>query len=126
MLNEYFKETMDRFGVKGTKLSEHFGCGRDYISNVRTGRCQPPLDRFWDLVIAMDELAPGAKHYFGNLIAENYGQISVEDIALSIEPNELVALMDHEQLSQLTMAIANRIGNLDKKLNKGDRILLAS
>lgn len=115
---------MDRFGVKGTKLSEHFGCGRGYISDIRMGKCNPPLDRFWELVIAMDELAPGAKRYFGSLIVGKDDDYSIEDIALSISPNELVDKMNHEQLSQLTMAIANRIGNMDKKHNKEDQMLL--
>lgn len=126
MLNEYFKQTMDRFGVEGTKLSKHFGCGRGYISDIRTGKCNPPSARLWELVISLDELAPGAKHYFGNLIAENYERVSPEDLAVSIEPEELVALMSNEQLSKLMLAIANRIGDMDKKLKKDDQLLLVS
>jgi predicted transcriptional regulator len=126
MLNEYFKQTMNHFGIKGTELSKRFGCGSGYISDIRTGKCNPPIDRFWELITVMDEIAPGAKRYFGNLIAENYDRVSPEDLAVSIEPEELVALMSNEQLSKLMLAIANRIGNIDKKLKKDDQLLLVS
>ena len=126
MFNEYFKQTMDRFGVKGTELSKHFGCGRGYISDIRTGKCNPPSDRLWELIVALDELAPGAKRYFGNLIVGKGNDFSLEDIAANIEPSELVALMDHEQLSQLTMAIAKRIGKMNKSVTKNDNLVAIS
>ncbi len=120
MFNQYFKDTMDHFGIKGTELSKHFGCGRAYISDIRNGKCNPPIDRFWELITAIDELAPGAKKYFGNLMAGNHDDFLLEDLAANVEPSQLVAAMSNEQLSKLTMAIAKRIGNMNQSVKKED------
>jgi transcriptional regulator with XRE-family HTH domain len=69
MLHVYFKQTMERFGVKGAKLAAAFGCSRNHISEIRMGKCNPPIDRFWELLEMTDQLAPGAKEYFGDLIS---------------------------------------------------------
>ena len=110
MLNQYFKQTMDHFGIKGTELSKEFGCGRGYISDVRTGRCNPPIDRFWQILETMEKLAPGARRYFGNLVAENDTDYFLEAVAQSIEPADLVELMSNEQLAKLMFAVAARLG----------------
>ncbi len=69
MLHVYFKQTMDRFGVKGAKLAEAFGCSRNHISEIRMGKCSPPIERFWVLLETTERLAPGARQYFGDLIS---------------------------------------------------------
>ena len=124
MLNQYFKQTMDYYGVKGTELSDAFGCGRGYISDIRTGKCKPPIDRFWELVETMDKLAPGAKRHFGNLIAENNADFFLEDVVNNIDPADLIRIMDDGQLSKLMFAVAVRLGNKKnyKQINKSDQL----
>ena len=124
MLNQYFKQTMDYYGVKGTELSDAFGCGRGYISDIRTGKCKPPIDRFWELVETMDKLAPGAKRHFGNLIAENNADFFLEDVVNNIDPADLIRVMDDGQLSKLMFAVAVRLGNKKnyKQINKSDQL----
>ena len=124
MLNQYFKQTMDYYGVKGTELSNAFGCGRGYISDIRTGKCNPPIDRFWELIETLDKLAPGAKRHFGNLLAENNADFFLEDLVKNIDPADLIRVMDDGQLSKLMFAVAARLGNKknNKQINKNDQL----
>jgi hypothetical protein len=72
------------------------------------GKCNPPIDRFWELIEVMDDLAPGAKRYFGTLVANNNNaDCAIKNIA--IDPVELVEAMNNEQLSKLMFAIGTRL-----------------
>ena len=118
MLNQYFKQTMDHFGVKGTRLAKELGCGQAYISDIRRGKTNPPINRFWQIIEAMEKLAPGTRRYFGNLVAGNDTDYFLEAVAQSIEPAELVELMSNEQLAKLMFAVAARLGKqLQNKKN---------
>ena len=110
MLNQYFKQTMDHFGVKGTRLAEEFGCGQSYISDIRRGKTNPPINRFWQIIETMEKLAPGAKRYFGNLVAGNDTTYFLESVAQTIEPAEMVELMGNLQLSKFLFALAAKLG----------------
>ena len=116
MLHIYFKQTMDHYGIKGSELAEAMGCSRNNISEIRTGKTKPPIDRFWELIETMDKLAPGAKRYFSNLMGGNNPTCLPKDTINSIDTGELVAAMNDEQLSKLMFAVAVRLGN--KKNNK--------
>ncbi|MDJ0719723.1 MAG: helix-turn-helix transcriptional regulator [Prochloraceae cyanobacterium] len=98
MLHKYFKQTMDRFGIKGSELAESFGCSRNHISEIRTGKCSPSISRFWELIETMEELAPGAKRYFATLLAG----CDLE----SVDLQALVENMDNNQLSAILFVIA--------------------
>ena len=56
----------------------------------------------------MDKLAPGAKQYFGVLVAGHNSQ-------LVSEPQELIERMDNDQLSTMLFAIAETLKNNRKK-----------
>jgi transcriptional regulator with XRE-family HTH domain len=95
MLHIYFKQTMDHFGVQGTELAEAFGCSRNHISEIRTGKVNPGIDRFWKLLETMDKLAPGSKKYFASLMTN--------DISDTIES------MDNEQLSEILFKVSQAL-----------------
>lgn len=61
MLNNFFRETMDSFGIKGKDLAQRAGCSYNNISEIRHGKSFPPINRFWELVEICEELAPGFK-----------------------------------------------------------------
>jgi transcriptional regulator with XRE-family HTH domain len=102
MLHAYFKQTMDRFGVRNLDLAEAFGCSRNHISEIRNGKCNPPINRFWELVETMDKLAPGSKQYFASLIA-GY------DRSFTRAPQEMIESMDNNQLSAMLFLIAEAL-----------------
>lgn len=132
MLNIYFKQTMDHFGVKGSELAEAFGRDSNYVSKVRTGSISPPIGRFWELIETLDRLSPGAKKYFGNLVAENKMEFFVEDLlqvstkeelaqaVVSLGAERIVAAMGNEQLSEIMLAIAMRMKDGDKTSAKSE------
>ena len=128
MLNYYFKKTMDDLKIKGKTLSEAFGRGTGYISDIRNGKCNPPIDRFWELIDAMEALKPGAKEYFASLIAKDCR--SDKELE-NFDPDKIIDLIDEEQLSQLMFAVAKKLGaraktKQQKKANKNEDLLLAS
>ncbi|MBE9039352.1 hypothetical protein IQ235_00895 [Oscillatoriales cyanobacterium LEGE 11467] len=102
---------MDRFSVKGSQLAEAFGCSKNHISEIRTGKCSPPINRFWELLETMETLAPGAKLYFSRLMV---GSSSMA----SIPPKDLLetAEMDKEEIAETIVTLVNKL-----KGEKGNR-----
>ena len=113
-LNKHFKQTMDHFKIKGVDLARELGCAPGYVSHVRVGKVNPPTNRLCELIETIERLAPGAKRYFGNLVAGNDTAYFLEAIAQNIEPSELVELMSDEQLSKFMFALAARLGEKSK------------
>ena len=109
MFNDCLKDTMQKFNVSNVKLAEKFGCKGAYISDIRRGRRNPPINRFATLIDCLDELAPGAKNYFGNLISR---ENNLKSLIETIDFDNFVANLSPSQKAQLLFAIANEI---DKK-----------
>ena len=112
MLSKYFKQTMDHFKIKGTELSKEFGCGASYISDIRMNKVNPPSSRMWELVETLEKLAPGARRYFGNLVAGNDTEYFMEEVIDNVEPAKLVKLMSGVQLSKFMFALAAELGKI--------------
>ena len=117
MLNNYFKQTMDHFKIKGPELSKEFGCGQSYISDIRMNKINPPSNRLWELIETLEKLAPGARRYYGNLVAGNDTEYFVEEVIDNVEPAEMVKLMSNLQLSKFLFALAAELSKI-KKLGK--------
>jgi len=69
MLNDYFRETMDAFNIKGAQLARRAGCSHNNISEIRNGKVSPPISRFWELIEMCEEIAPGFKGEFGRRVS---------------------------------------------------------
>jgi DNA-binding Xre family transcriptional regulator len=69
MLHQYFKQTMDTLGIKGKALAKKAGCSSNNISEIRNGKVNPPINRFWELVELCEELAPGFRKEFARKVA---------------------------------------------------------
>ncbi len=69
MLSNFFRETMDSFGIKGGDLAKLAQCSHNNISEIRHGKSFPPISRFWELVEICEKLAPGFKEELGKKIA---------------------------------------------------------
>jgi transcriptional regulator with XRE-family HTH domain len=72
MLNKFFTETMDFYGIKGSDLADKVGCSRNNISEIRKGKVHPPTSKLWELLEACEELAPGFKEKFAEKVAGRY------------------------------------------------------
>jgi len=119
MLHKYFKQTMDHFGVKGSELADSFGCSRNHISEIRTGKCSPSISRFWELIETVEKLAPGAKKYFANLLAGS-------DLK-TVDLQALVENMNNDELSDILFVIVEAMkDNRSNKMLESQRDLIAS
>ncbi|MGK7897396.1 MAG: helix-turn-helix domain-containing protein [Xenococcus sp. (in: cyanobacteria)] len=98
---EAFIKTRTYFGVKGNALHEVTGVSADHISKYSTGKRDVSSEVLDKLIEGMEILQPGAKKYYCQLL---YGK-------RSISPEEIVEGMDNEELSQLMMAIAAKVGS---------------
>ena len=108
-LNTIFKETMDYMGVRCSDLAEEAGCSRNNISEIRNGKVNPPIDRFWRLIEYCERLAPGFKREFGTRVA---GMKINKDFS----PEELLNALDSSQIAALTFALGRWINhNLSKE-----------
>ncbi|MGB7275925.1 MAG: helix-turn-helix transcriptional regulator [Geitlerinemataceae cyanobacterium] len=109
MLHVYFKQTMDRFGIKGGKLAEAFGCSRNHISEIRMGKCSPPIKRLWEILETMEELAPGAKEYFGSLVAGHDSTYVLRLAEMMADKNRRLDTLSDQELGQLLVDIGNEM-----------------
>lgn len=114
MFNDCLKDTMQKFNVSNVKLAEKFGCNHTYISDIRRGRRNPPVNKFATLIDCLEELAPGAKMYFGNLISGNHDHL--KSLIAHIDFDEFIRLLSAEQKSQILFAIANEINKKPETL----------
>ncbi|GBE95727.1 helix-turn-helix domain-containing protein [Nostoc cycadae] len=68
-IHEIFKMAMDKHGIKGKDLAEKVGIGKDHLSQFRCGKKWVSPEVFVKLLEGMDELAPGSRKYFCELLA---------------------------------------------------------
>lgn len=115
MFNDCLKDTMQKFNVSNVKLAEKFGCKHTYISDIRRGRRNPPINKFAILIDCLDQIAPGAKMYFANLIADNPTGDNLKSLIVNLDLDEFVACLTPQQKSKILFAIAN---DLNKKPEK--------
>lgn len=85
-IHELFRLTMDRHGIKGKDLAEKVGIGKDHLSQIRCGRKWVSPEVFVKLLEGMDELAPGSRRYFCELLAnEPLGNEPQSDLVKLVE-----------------------------------------
>ena len=118
-INQYFKQTMEHFKIKGVDLARELDCLPGYISDIRVGKINPPTNRLWELIEIMERLAPGARRYFGNLVAGNDTDYFLEAVVENIEPADMLELMSSQQLSKFMFALAAKLGKV--KLDKQEQ-----
>lgn len=94
MWHIYFKQTMDRLGIKGSTLADAAGCSRNNISEIRTGKTNPSINRFWELVEICENIVPGFKNELGR-------RISVD------RASSFYKGMDEDELADHLVAIGN-------------------
>ena len=112
-LNTIFKQTMDYMGVRGSDLAELAGCSRNNISEIRNGKVNPSIDKFWSLIEDCERLAPGFKREFGKRVAGM-------NMNKAFSPEELLNTLDSSQIAALTFALGRW---LDHNLPKEEKDL---
>lgn len=96
MIHQFFDQTLKRYSITGKRLSDMTGISQAHISEFRNGKTNPPCDTFMRLLDGADQIEPGAKQYFCQLLAGK----SFETV---------IDTMDGQQLAQLLIAIADKL-----------------
>lgn len=75
-MHEIFDKTLKRYAIKAKALSDLTGVSQNHISEFRGGKLKTGVttDCLMRLLVGMDDLSPGARRYFCDLLAEKKNQ----------------------------------------------------
>jgi predicted transcriptional regulator len=104
MIYQYFDQALKRQGITGKKLSDVTGISQAHISEFRNGKTNPSCDMLLCLLEGADQIQPGARQYFCQLLA---GRAIARAMDNSLEST--IEMMDEQQLAQLLVAIAEKL-----------------
>lgn len=102
---QLFKQTMDRHGIQGKELAELAGISQNHLSQFRSGKKWVSPEVFAALLEGMDQLAPGSRAYFCELLAQK---------PLSIGQNEgsslkkMIEAADEEEIDEILLIIGRK------------------
>ncbi|OCQ92252.1 hypothetical protein BCD64_00090 [Nostoc sp. MBR 210] len=68
-IHEVFRETMDNNGISSKDLAELVNVSQNHLSQFRSGRKWISPELFEALLEGMEELSPGSRRYFCELLA---------------------------------------------------------
>jgi transcriptional regulator with XRE-family HTH domain len=69
-IHQLFKQAMDKYGVSGKELAALAGISQNHLSQFRSGHKWVSPDVFMSLLEGMDQLSPGSRRYFCQMLAE--------------------------------------------------------
>lgn len=113
LMHQYFDQTLKQLGITGKKLAEVTGISTTHISEFRNGKTNPSCEMLERMLDGADQIKPGAKRYFCELLAGQDPQ-PIED---SIDQ------LDDTQLARLLFRVADRLEN--RKLSLSQELLSA-
>ncbi len=108
-----FVKTRNYFGIKGNKLHQITGVSENHISEFTRGKRDVSSKILDQLIEGMEQLKPGAKRYYCNCL---FGK-NIDSPVQIVSPEEIVSLMDADELSQLMLAVAARLGSGKVKIS---------
>ena len=113
LIHEAFDKTLKRYSITGKVLSRLANVSEAHVSQFRNGKggamSHTTLE---DVLITLEQLAPGSKSYFYLLLAEK----SIEQADIEV----FVQSMDNMQIGTLLTAIARRVSPNTSPLNGDD------
>ncbi len=94
---QHFDKTLKEFGISGKRLSEVTGFSMAHISAFRHGKTNPSCETLEKLLEGAEQISPGARVYFCQLLAGE-----------AIKPVQTdIRMMDNQQLAILLQTIAD-------------------
>lgn len=104
-LHEILTKTMDRHGIKGKDLAAHVGMAPNHLSELRAGRKWVSRDNFIKLLEGMEEMVPGARLYFCQLLA---GEALAPLPAPSVNLIDMIENASDEEIEEVLIAIGRK------------------
>jgi len=101
---------MDDLSIGVSALANKLERDPSYLSHIRSGSINPPINKFWFMLQAMEALKPGAIKHFGMLLAKtDHDDELMASLIRGLEPDELALLISDEQLAGLLYLAGKRI-----------------
>jgi hypothetical protein len=115
MIHEFFDQTLKRYGIQAKALSGLSGVSQNHISEFRGGKLKTGVttDCLYRLLVAMDELSPGSRRYFCDLLAvkKNHSQ------GFQAELEFYINAADEAELESAMLLIVRRMFPKEDKQN---------
>ncbi len=114
-MEEIFDLTLKRYGIQGKALANLSGVSENHISEFRRGKLKTGVttDCLLKLLEAMDELSPGARRFFCDLLA---GKKKFQH-GFDNELEFLINAADEEELENAMLQIARKMWPKSQKLS---------
>jgi hypothetical protein len=106
MIHELFDQTLKRYGIQAKALSGLSGVSQNHISEFRSGKLKTGVttDCLYRLLVGMDELSPGSRRYFCDLLA---GKKQAQGFEGELE--FLINAAEPEELEKAMLQIVRRM-----------------
>ena len=116
---EAFIRTQSYYRITGKALHEITGISRNHISEFINNKRDMRTDSLDRLVLAMDELEPGAMQFYTDELRGKKSKVTI------VNPKALVDKMDNKQMSELMFAIAAKMGNKADKQPENEQLAVS-
>lgn len=114
MIRQLLRQTQDRYRITSRALAKKSEITPQHLSEFRNGNSELSTKVLWQMLQAMDELAPGSRRYFcsllaGGSIAGELGSFGVIDLMAVMEPDEVAELLNAniELVSKAILYLSN-------------------
>jgi transcriptional regulator with XRE-family HTH domain len=102
---QLFKQAMDRHGIQGKELAELAGISQNHLSQFRSGKKWVSPEVFVALLEGMDQLAPGSRAYFCELLAQKPLSQPQND---SSNLKKMIEAADEEEIDEILLIIGRK------------------
>ncbi|MBD2245161.1 helix-turn-helix transcriptional regulator [Nostoc sp. FACHB-888] len=109
---QLFKQAMDRHGIQGKELAVLAGISQNHLSQFRSGHKWVSPEVFAALLEGMDQLSPGSRRYFCQLLAEK-PLSEKEDSGRKLI--EMIENANDEEMELVLLAIGRKWKNVSQK-----------
>ncbi|MCC5667821.1 helix-turn-helix domain-containing protein [Nostoc sp. CHAB 5784] len=109
---QLFKEAMDRYGIQGKELAAIAGISQNHLSQFRSGHKWVSPEVLAALLEGMDQLSPGSRAYFCQLLAQK-PLSEKEDSGRQLI--EMIENANDEEMELVLLAIGRKWKNVSQK-----------
>lgn len=102
---QLFKQAMDRYGIQGKELAQLAGISPNHLSQFRSGHKWVSPEVFAALLEGMDQLSPGSRAYFCQLLAQKPLSEGEDNGSKLIE---LIETADEEEIDEILLIIGRK------------------
>ncbi|MFK0731315.1 MAG: helix-turn-helix domain-containing protein [Gloeotrichia echinulata HAB0833] len=103
-IHQLFKQAMDRYGIQGKELAVVAGISQNHLSQFRSGHKWVSPEVFVALLEAMEQLSPGSRRYFCQLLADE----PIVESDPSKKLAQMIEVANEDELFDAMAKIANR------------------